>query len=300
VNERASVSPRVVFIGLGVSLVLSCLFALFVYYRFIRYQPIAERLLPQDAYLTVGISVEQGVVYQPFRDHFFPLLEMGREGPEPRLKHLERKTTLELGVDTRELAFAIGPGESWVIVLGGLFRKDGVLRGVSQMLEEEGRPPVSKVSASEAQIGPGAYFSLAYPGVLALGSSPSPILTSPVAEEGSSRQAVRVRVFPSALGRDQAKRTPILVGDVLLERDFPFVIRATADNRLALDSESLTARLVEACVEDRPALVLALQKAHLEEGGGALVGRLGRAGFDQLLAEMAAQLEKRAALSFDP
>lgn len=112
--------------------------AFFIYEKYVKTVPKAAGHLPDGAAFALRLDVEQVVTYEPFRKHILKVFERSREGREPRAKHLERKTTVELGIDSRELALAVMPDEQWVILLGGVFRRDEVLEGAQEMLDEEG------------------------------------------------------------------------------------------------------------------------------------------------------------------
>lgn len=167
--ERRAISYRTVFWGLALSLLGACLGAAYIYERYVRYEPLAARHLPSDVLSVTHVNVEQAVVYEPFRKHLLSLLELGRVAPEPRVKHLERKTTLELGVDSRELVFAELPEEQWLLLLAGMFRRDGVIEGVATMLRDEG--VASRKVRDCLLVGQRAAFTIAADGTLVLASS---------------------------------------------------------------------------------------------------------------------------------
>jgi hypothetical protein len=173
-DERPGLSSRVVFWGLGVSLALALGVAFFIYVRYVRYEPVATRHAPAAFHTVVHVNVQQAVVYEPFRKHLLHLFEAGRKVPEPRIMHLERKTTLELGVDMREAVFGFGPTGSWLVSLGGLFRREAVVEGAGRMLSDEGVPfrLASSPSRLVLQNG-GSGFSVAEDGTLVLASSES-------------------------------------------------------------------------------------------------------------------------------
>ena len=137
-GERTSFSHRVIFVPLALSVAAALLLSYGLYERYVRFEPLAARHLPARASVAVRFDVEQAVVYEPFRRHILALFEMDRDGRETRTKHLERKTTVELGVDMREFVFGFDQSGHWALAVAGLFRSDGVLDGVSRMLEDEG------------------------------------------------------------------------------------------------------------------------------------------------------------------
>ncbi len=137
--ERRSYSSRTVFSVLSVSLALAFVLALFIHNQFGRYQPRVAYHLPERVRSAVWLNVEHNVGFDVFKRHLLPLLEEGREQPEPLVKHLERKTTLELEVDTRECAVAVTEEGNWIVLLGGLFRRDEVGDGLLRLFQDEGQ-----------------------------------------------------------------------------------------------------------------------------------------------------------------
>lgn len=281
-REKSSVSPRAVFAFLVGSLILSLGFGYFVYLRFIRYEPRAEAFLPVDAELSVSIDVEQGVVYEPFRRHFFELLEAGRVGRESRLKHFERKTTIELGVDTREFALALGPEDQFTVSVGGMFRKDGVVRGTARMFEEEGfRVEVAR-DERFVQVGGAVYFSAPEGVLLVTKSEPSSARVARPVDR--SRGLALVLCWREAAGR------PCL--EIETRDDFPFRLRGFGE-------ASWPAKLGSAPEPGSGPLGLLI-----DDGAGAArlrtEGTLGREGFDALLGTLARSLALHAKSGFDP
>lgn len=140
--ERKSHSHRLVFWGLAISLAIAFAGGIFIHRRFGRFTPLASAYVPPRSQLVVWLNVEQTVGFELFEKVILPALEVGRFGPEPRVKHLERKTSLELEVDTREFVFARIDERNWLVLLGGLFRRDKVLDGIGRWLNEVGLAPV--------------------------------------------------------------------------------------------------------------------------------------------------------------
>ncbi|HSC88539.1 MAG TPA: hypothetical protein VLC09_14755 [Polyangiaceae bacterium] len=178
VEERGgSLSFRVIWVGLALSVIGALCVAYYIYLRYVRFEPSAAHHVTEGAELVARIDVQQAVVYQPFRKHLLHLLEAGRTGPESRLLHVERKTTLELGVDTREVVLGVGEGNLWSIALGGLFRPDGVVTGVGRMLDDEKIEHRLLAEPERLEVGPvGAergVFGLADDGTLILAGSGS-------------------------------------------------------------------------------------------------------------------------------
>lgn len=155
--------------ALALSLLAALGTALLIYQKYVKTTPKAASHLPERVESALRLDVEQVVSYEPFRVYLLDVFEQGREGPEPRVKHLERKTTLELGIDSREIVFARLPENEWLILLGGVFRRDGVLEGAGSMLRDEGESfqPQGDVLVHEN----GEAFAVSADGTLILASS---------------------------------------------------------------------------------------------------------------------------------
>jgi hypothetical protein len=170
-SERQSVPAKYIYVGLVISLVLAVCFSLFVYVKYIRYEARALRHIePQQYVVAASVAVEQAVVYEPFRRHILTVFEAHRKAKESRALHLERKTGLELGVDTREIAFGLRPDGKVAIAVGGLFRRERFVSGVAQLLNDEGF--VAEVVGNPPRVrGPrGATVGVARDGVLVVGA----------------------------------------------------------------------------------------------------------------------------------
>jgi hypothetical protein len=146
-SARTGLPYWVVAGGFGALLALGIAVAVVIYFRLIRYERVAAQHVPRDAAFVVRLDVEQAIVYEPFRRHLLPLADRGRVGAnagparvlDPRLERIKRHTGIELAVDMRELLFARGPSErEWLLVIGGKFPKQGVVKGLHTVLLEEG------------------------------------------------------------------------------------------------------------------------------------------------------------------
>lgn len=142
--ERASHSPRTVFAAFVVSLAVAFVCALYIHQRFTSYTPRIALHVPSKPQLVVWLNVEQNVGFEVFQGLLAAALEFQRHQPEPRVKHLEAKTGLELEVDTREVAFVSVDERRWLILLGGLYRRDRVVSGLSRWLTELGLQPTTE------------------------------------------------------------------------------------------------------------------------------------------------------------
>jgi hypothetical protein len=171
--SRKSFSHRSIYAALALSLLLGFAIALYIFSRFTTYTPGALRRAQENADFVVRLNVQQAVVHEPLKKFILPLLERGRTGPESRLKHLERKTTLELDVDVRELIYAEMESERFVIILAGFLRPDEVLDGVGRLLDDEG---VDYKREGDLLLHPsGLSLAVADDGTLVFGSGPSEV-----------------------------------------------------------------------------------------------------------------------------
>jgi hypothetical protein len=182
--ERRPYSHRVVFGVLAASLALAFAIGLYIHQHFTQYQAKAVSHLPGRVDTALWLNVEQNLGFEVFRDCFLPILEQGRAGPEPRAKRLERKTTLELEVDSREFVFAQVDGRIWVSLLGGLFRRDEVREGIARWLAEENLDP--QVREGLVVISTGHAFGVAEDGVL-IASNSETVARSALLANGSGR-----------------------------------------------------------------------------------------------------------------
>jgi hypothetical protein len=178
--ERKTLPFRVVATGFVLSIAAALAIAVVIYVKLIRYERVAALHLPPDSTAAVRLDVEKAVLYEPVRKHLLPLANEAfdrnatRSGLAPRLKRIHQKTGIELAIDMREVALAHGPGSGdWVLVIGGMFPKDGVVRGIGAALAEEG--VLWKLSADgKTLVAPsGIALGQASDGAVLLASSPS-------------------------------------------------------------------------------------------------------------------------------
>lgn len=203
-STRDGISHRLVFAVLGGSVLLVFALSLYVYQRHIRYVPRATRHMPEDFSLALRVDVEEGVVYEPFRRHFLPLLEAGRSGEAKevsRLEGLRRRTTIELGVDLRELGVALDREGSWLVLLGGHFPRDGVVLGVERLLSDEGIA-VRRLPGPERLLHPsGVAFGVSSDGVLVLAQSDEVLLRA-LRQNASRPELAADTALSLVFGRD--------------------------------------------------------------------------------------------------
>ncbi len=140
--ERKSFSHRTIYIGLAISLLCAVGVALYIYFRYVRYERVAAEHVPPGTVAALRVDLEKVVLYEPFRSRVLELVnERPTDMPESRLERLRHYTGIELGVDMRELVLAVGPGPmDFEIIVGGLFRSETFMPGVERMMADEGYP----------------------------------------------------------------------------------------------------------------------------------------------------------------
>lgn len=167
--ERRSHSYRLVLGAMVTSLVLAFVLALYIHQRFTTYTPRAVYHLPDQIESAVWLNVEQTIGFDVFKRAVLPAIEFERATPEPRLKHLERRTSLELDVDTREFLFARVNQTTWLAIVGGLYRRDKLKEGLVRLFEDESIP--ASLHGELVVTQSGHAFGLAKDGVLIVSNS---------------------------------------------------------------------------------------------------------------------------------
>ncbi len=299
-GERQGFSHKSIYIAFGATLLLGFLAGLYIFFSFTTYEPKALRRVPEDARFVARLNVQQAVVHQPLLGSVLPVLELGREGPESRLLHLQRRTTVELDVDVRELVYAELRSGSWLLILGGFLRQDEVLAGIGRMLEDEEVPHT--VESEMIVFASGATLCVANDGALVLAQvsadarracradGPQPAWAGDLSGPGL---ALGIRAFqqpgPSAGGRDRSHLTS---GTFVVEADSHFPMTA----RFVLVGDEWTGeqvdRLLESKSKDYGYLVPlgALKYVGQAGTGFRAQGNLSREQFDESVARLAAKI----------
>jgi hypothetical protein len=113
--------------------------AVWGYFTFLRYDRVAARHLPADTVAAARVDVEEGILYDPVRQHLVPVLmdSMHAEADEAFVKRFEAATGLER-TDLREIVVARGPDwTDWTLVVNGLFPKSDVVDRLEAFLNAE-------------------------------------------------------------------------------------------------------------------------------------------------------------------
>ena len=141
-GSRRGIAPGWVLGALLLSFLAAFGVAVWIYQRYMAFERRAARHLVGDAQLVARADLEKIVLYAPFRERVLPLVQEATADPrlKPRLIRLSQHTGVEVGVDVREVVYSRGerPG-SWVLAVGGMFPKTGVVSGLQAVLLEEGR-----------------------------------------------------------------------------------------------------------------------------------------------------------------
>lgn len=133
-NARSGTSSRVVLWAwflLFVSFIGGLWFA---YWKLIAYERRAALHLPPGTEFALRVDLEQVVLFEPVRRHLFPVLTE-QLLPSSGLAEWEQKTGIDLGMDLREIVFA-RPDSGWLVAVGGLFPKTGVVAALHQVIVE--------------------------------------------------------------------------------------------------------------------------------------------------------------------
>ncbi|MCA9594276.1 MAG: hypothetical protein KC776_13225 [Myxococcales bacterium] len=113
-----------------------------IYFHYLRYVPVAAAHVPLDSDAVVRVEVEKVVLFDPVRKYVFPIVDCaGSPKMKPtRHERIQGRSRVELAVDLREIVYAqAGSSSQWVLLLGGMFPKSGVVEGMAKVLREEGR-----------------------------------------------------------------------------------------------------------------------------------------------------------------
>jgi hypothetical protein len=154
-RERCEVSSRALMLG---ALALACLAALGVwvaYRELIQYERRAAEHLPTGVGFAGRLDLEQVLLFEPVRRHLFPLIDKLPLTSSPasrstskanyRLTRLRELAGVNVGLDLREILVAGGEEtDDWVLVLGGLFQRQGLVRAIESLLREEQVPGLAR------------------------------------------------------------------------------------------------------------------------------------------------------------
>jgi hypothetical protein len=147
-----------------------------IHRRFIGFERVVARHVPNDVTLAVRWDVEKVTLFEPTRRFLLPLLDETPTddldpGDRSRRRRLARKSGLEIGRDLREALALFGPGPSdWAIVAGGSFPKAGVSEAVLNVLADEGRR-LQRIGEERLEAPEGIAFGRASDGALVIASS---------------------------------------------------------------------------------------------------------------------------------
>jgi hypothetical protein len=225
-SERRSFSHRTVFVGLVISLICAVGVAVYIYFRYVRYERVAATHVPAGTQVALRIDLEKVVLFEPVRAHVLELInERPTNMPESRLERLRHYTGIELGVDARELVLASGPGAAdFEIVVAGLFRSEMFLSGVERMMADEGHPLTRSADGT----------LLIAPGGLALGQASDRAIVL-----GSSERTARAALTSStayqALGLSRVGPGGFAVTGDALRGWVPAPLRLLLPNLAAVD-----------------------------------------------------------------
>lgn len=174
-RTREGIAPRWVLLGLVLSLVAALLVAAYLYRRYVAFDRRAAEHLVADPALVVRLDLEHVALYSPFHERLLPLVTQGQKDAsmKPRLTRLRQRAGVELGVDIRELVYSRGPtGKNWAVAVSGMFPPRGVVRGIHEVLREEGRNTSFDPALGRLRFDNGALLQEAADSVLVFASDP--------------------------------------------------------------------------------------------------------------------------------
>jgi hypothetical protein len=310
--ERRAFSHKTIFSVLVVSLALGLGAGIYILTHFATYEPKLLERVPQETDYVARLNVQQAVVYSPLIRHVLPVFERGRDSPESREKHLERKTTLELKVDVRELIFAeLGEGR-WLLLAGGFLRADPVevLAGVGRMLQDEGLEYAQKEGLI---IRPsGVAFCVAGSGTLVLGRRAEDVRRAcgepgkpPSFAAGMLGPGVALAVYAKPRERiapGTGAPSHLRGGLFVVEADSHFPLWADLNLIDGDWDERRVAELLSSKANDFSYLVPLAQAKQVSLDGSRFQaqGNLSREQFDQSVAQFARRIEEALVAAGEP
>jgi len=106
------------------------------YFFFWRYEPVARRHIPGNANIVVRLDPVDVAAFAPVRKHLWPLLEEPRAG---KARSARIEDAVGIGpTDVREIIVASTDATSWVVLLGGRFKRGRAVPGLERVAREEG------------------------------------------------------------------------------------------------------------------------------------------------------------------
>lgn len=169
-DARKPVSHRAVWVGLvALALVILAVFG-GGYWLLVKYEPRAARHIPATALAAVRVDVEQVVLYEPLRRHLFPVLNGGEGGD--RLKRFKALSSVNLGMDLREVVVSVLPEGQVAIAVGGLFPSVGLVGAMYEVSRGDAGAEKCSLEGAILRCG-GALFRQADDGTLVIATSAS-------------------------------------------------------------------------------------------------------------------------------
>src|SRR5262245_46257848 len=109
-------------------LVLGFALGVVVYRRYVAYEAVAARHVPEDVLAAVRVDLTHVMLYEPFRRSIFPLVDRLPEpaSEPPRRERLEARG-VRIGGDVREVVLGVGPlPVDWILIVGGRLPRTGL------------------------------------------------------------------------------------------------------------------------------------------------------------------------------
>lgn len=241
-RSRPGIAPAWVLGALLLSFVAAFGVAFWIYQRYVAFERRAARHLVDGAELAVRADLEKIVLYAPFRDEVLPLVQEPKADPrlKPRLIRLSQHTGVELGVDVREIVYSRAAPESWVLAVGGMFPKSGVVRGLHELLREEGHSSRFDAASERLYLSSGAVVQQAADSVVIFASDPQALASALVPSQRYQALELGLAEPPLSLAFVDAASTR---WNASLSTDQPETLRLTVQQSGPPDSVENTQTL---------------------------------------------------------
>ena len=112
-----------------------------LYFAYWSFVPTAHLHVPDGTNVALRTDAERLILFKPFRQHIWPLVQGMEQGAaKGRLDRIRKATGVQLPTDLREVIVAVVDIKTWVVLASGKYPKSGFVRGMQRVLADEGVP----------------------------------------------------------------------------------------------------------------------------------------------------------------